>query len=341
MRLLYLREVKIKKTGFTEVGRLKGPVGQIKTCSFSEDGKYMITGGEDRTVRVWSVDSYECNYILRGHISTVIDCHFSQDGRQIVSIGEDNLVLKWNYSEDNWHLSFELNLESVTNCGFVPSYEQMIFIGKANAGLFLCNAATGRHMQKLHIQSRDSIAKSYKFNSDGKQTAVGSVDGAVNISDFIRNHLIKYPNILISENSSLFDFYSTKLIVAKDSIIGTFDTASVELLQHKNLCAKVEDFNINPVATEQLAVLLDNSSIVFWSLSNSKRKYESTAIKGTNQQGLSLCGVNLDNSNELSEKNVLIFNQEGDYIGFRPNEIRELLLIDPKQTLENVTVPRF
>ena len=40
---------------FTEVRRLKGHVGQIKTCSFSEDGKYMITGGEDRTVRVWKL----------------------------------------------------------------------------------------------------------------------------------------------------------------------------------------------------------------------------------------------------------------------------------------------
>ena len=160
-------------------------------------------------------DSYECNYVLRGHISTVIDCQFSQDGRQIISIGEDNLVLKWNYSEDNWHLSFKLNLESVTNCGFVPSCEQMIFIGKANTGLFLCNAATGGHMQKLHIQSRDSTAKNYKFSSDGKQTAVGTVDGIINISDFIRNHPIKYLRNSHYQNSSFFDFYSTKLIVGK------------------------------------------------------------------------------------------------------------------------------
>ena len=75
----------------------------------------MITGGEDRTVRVWNADSYECNYVLRGHLSTVINCQFSQDGRQIISIGEDSLVLKWNYSENIWHLSFKLNLEITEN----------------------------------------------------------------------------------------------------------------------------------------------------------------------------------------------------------------------------------
>ena len=88
-------------------------------------------------------------------------------------------------------------------------------------------------------------------------------------------------------------------------------------------------------------MLLNNNSIVFWSSSDSKRKYESTTIKGANQQGISLSGVNIDNSNELSEKNVLIFNQEGDYKGFDQKEIRELLLKDHKQTLENVTVLEF
>ena len=96
-------------------------------------------------------------------------------------------------------------------------------------------------------------------------------------------------------------------------------------------------FTVNPFATEQLAILLNNNSIVFWSSSDSKRKYESTIIKGVNQQGISLSGVNIDNSNGLSEKNILIFNQEGDYKGFNQNEIRELLLKDQKQTIENVT----
>ena len=38
---------------------------------------------------------------------------------------------------------------------------------------------------------------------------------------------------------SLIEFYSTKLVVAKDSTIGTYDTASAELLQHKILSAEI------------------------------------------------------------------------------------------------------
>ena len=128
------------------------------------------------------------------------------------------------------------------------------------------------------------------------------------------------------------------MIEAKDATIGVYDTASRINNSLKFYLLQLEAFTVNPVATEQLAVLLNNNSIVFWSSSDSKRKYKSIMIKGVNQQGISLSGVNIDNSNELSEKNVLIFNQEGDYKGFNQNEIRELLLKDHKQTLENVTV---
>ena len=59
---------------------------------------------------------------------------------------------------------------------------------------------------------------------------------------------------------------------------------------------------------------------------------------GPNWQGINLSGTNIDNSNELSEENVLIFNQEGDYKNFNQKEIRELLLKSHKQTLEKITI---
>ena len=59
---------------FTEVRRLKGHTGLIKSCSFSKNGKHMITGGEDGTICVWNSKTKKCSNVLRGHNSTVFDC---------------------------------------------------------------------------------------------------------------------------------------------------------------------------------------------------------------------------------------------------------------------------
>ncbi len=54
-----------EKTPFyRETKRLKGHVGDVNSCSFCMDGKYFITGGEDRTVRIWDLEIGACVQVL-------------------------------------------------------------------------------------------------------------------------------------------------------------------------------------------------------------------------------------------------------------------------------------
>ena len=55
------------------------------------------------------------------------------------------------------------------------------------------------------------------------------------------------------------------------------------------------------------------------------------------RKDLNLDGVSIDDAIGLSDSNVSIFNQQGDYKGFKNNEIRELLLGDERQQFGNVT----
>ena len=71
---------------FKEVRRMKGHFGDVISCAFSKDGKYLITGGQDRTVRIWDFKTGEYFNTPRGHKSGVIKCKFSKDEKHIVSI---------------------------------------------------------------------------------------------------------------------------------------------------------------------------------------------------------------------------------------------------------------
>jgi WD40 repeat protein len=45
--------------------------GSINALAFSPDGKWFVTGGEDRTVIVWDAVKFDMAAVLRGHQNTI------------------------------------------------------------------------------------------------------------------------------------------------------------------------------------------------------------------------------------------------------------------------------
>lgn len=71
------------------IPELKGHIEDVNTCSFSMDGKYLVSGGKDKTVRLWDLELSECIKIIGRHETRVINCELSADGKQIISLDEE------------------------------------------------------------------------------------------------------------------------------------------------------------------------------------------------------------------------------------------------------------
>jgi two-component system phosphate regulon sensor histidine kinase PhoR len=65
---------------FTE---FKGHQSAVRSVGFSPDGKKIVSGGNDRTVRVWEVESGKELLVLKGHPTDVYSVAFSPDGTVI------------------------------------------------------------------------------------------------------------------------------------------------------------------------------------------------------------------------------------------------------------------
>jgi WD40 repeat protein len=67
----------------------------VNAMALSPDGRRLLTGHDDKTVRLWDVASGKQIHSFTGHTGTVIAVAFSADGRRAISGGNDNTVRLW------------------------------------------------------------------------------------------------------------------------------------------------------------------------------------------------------------------------------------------------------
>jgi WD40 repeat protein len=66
-----------------EVRRLEGQTDQLTSMALSPDGKLLVTGSDDKTLRLWQFESGQELRTLRGSATFVLSVAISADGRRV------------------------------------------------------------------------------------------------------------------------------------------------------------------------------------------------------------------------------------------------------------------
>jgi WD40 repeat protein len=83
---------------------MEGHRSAIETLAISRDGRWLVTGSDDQTARLWDLradDPAASSIALRGHNHRISAVAISPDGRWLVTGGYDSLVILWNLAGQN------------------------------------------------------------------------------------------------------------------------------------------------------------------------------------------------------------------------------------------------
>jgi WD40 repeat protein len=75
--------------------QLAGHGGPLTAAAFSADSRWLVTTSEDRTARLWDVQSGKMCHVLQGHLRRVTGAAFSPDGRLVVTASDEHTVRIW------------------------------------------------------------------------------------------------------------------------------------------------------------------------------------------------------------------------------------------------------
>jgi WD40 repeat protein len=78
-----------------EILSCKGHTGEVKGVAFSRDGKWLVSGGADRRVRVWEASTGRELFSFKGHDDGVTSVAFRPDGKCLATASLDHTVKVW------------------------------------------------------------------------------------------------------------------------------------------------------------------------------------------------------------------------------------------------------
>ncbi|OMJ90157.1 hypothetical protein SteCoe_7551 [Stentor coeruleus] len=100
-----------------EMGKnnFEGHRKNISCMKFSQDGRILVTGSEDLTIRVWDLKTGHCYIILEGHVDLIFSLDISSNSSEIISGGKEGVVKLWDTTTGTCQGNYRINTDGIVS----------------------------------------------------------------------------------------------------------------------------------------------------------------------------------------------------------------------------------
>ncbi len=171
-----------------ELKRCDGQFGPVYAAVFSPDGRRILSGGADGSVRLWDAKTGKELKRLDGHVGRIWTVAFSPDGRRAVSGGYDNAIRLWDLATGREIRKLVGHTDYVRSVVF--SHDgHLILSGGDDRMVRLWNADTGKEIRSF--PGHEHFVWSVALSHDGKKALSAGLDKTVRLWDVATGSEIK------------------------------------------------------------------------------------------------------------------------------------------------------
>nr|AAL37301.1 beta transducin-like protein HET-D2Y [Podospora anserina] len=157
---------------------LEGHSGSVNSVTFSPDSKWVASGLDDSTIKIWEAATGSCTQTLEGHGGWVLSVAFSPDSKWVASGSADSTIKIWEAATGSCTQTLEGHGGWVYSVAFSPD-SKWVVSGSADSTIKIWEAATGSCTQTL--EGHGGWVWSVAFSPDSKWVASGSADSTIKI----------------------------------------------------------------------------------------------------------------------------------------------------------------
>jgi len=162
--------------------------GPIYSTSFSPDNKYLVSVSEDKTIRLWSLDTFSNVVCYKGHNYPVWDVDFSPEGFYFATASHDRTARLWSCDHIYPLRIFVGHFSDVDSVKFHPNSNYIVTGGSdCTARLWDIQKGSCIRIFKGHLGPIYALA----ITPDGKTLATSGEDKIINIWDIGSGRKIK------------------------------------------------------------------------------------------------------------------------------------------------------
>ena len=106
---------------------LKSHTSSVTSVVISQEGKYLVSGSLDLTIKVWNLENKKKEeFTLAGHSDSVNSVVISQDGKYVISGSSDKTIKVWNLEEKKEEFTLQGHTSEITSVAITQDGKYLV-----------------------------------------------------------------------------------------------------------------------------------------------------------------------------------------------------------------------